>query len=772
MNSPVLFGANSTAFTSLGIGVLSDCISCIVTEERNGEYELEMEYPITGKYYSEIALRSIVACDVGQENRQAFRIYKIEKSIDGTVVINAAHLSYDLTDYTFEPFTAKTCATALRSLTEQADVTCPFTLRTDKTTEATFAPDVPSTIRSWLGGRQGSILDVYGGEYEFDNYTVTLREKRGADNGVIIRYGKNLTDLKQEENCSSVYTAVRPFWKDSEGNLVTLSEKVIEAGGTYSFIRILPLDLSDQWGEAPTEEQLRTAAKSYMTANKIGVPSVNITLSYIDLNGLDKISLCDTVYVRFTALGVDAKAKCIKTVWNVLQGRYDSIEIGDAKSNFAAAVNDVATQIAETKEQANYTAGIARKLADGISQHFLYNDTGAYVTSEETEEGKSPTKNYMRMTSEGTEIVDNNGDIAAQFTDHGVEIFTSEETVAFFGKENGQPYAQIGNRSKAHAELDYNSFDLFNQYGKEYAHIGDLRDNNGIATITERYIKTIANQYKKPLLSFTPANYYTSTNKNVIIVEDMVVKVDGTTISQGTNESPFGGDYYVSRYDDTTATRAQGLANRFYVSISKFAIGQTATISYTTKSEVYQYLLGTNNDDTGSYAEAVTADGKYLRHLDWNGNETIYGDLFIGGHKSPVGTSGEYGVSQNGSFSKGNGTFYTGGFTLDPGIWLAVASVRMTAPASNDTYKYQELHIGFSDSTSNNILASDNDFQTSGGCAYNPTTTSGSVYVYTHVADIITVDTSKKYYLRYNYSGNSTSITFGAVYRYKYVRLM
>lgn len=206
----------------------------------------------------------------------------------------------------------------------------------------------PASIRSLLGGMSGSLLDIYGGEYEFDNYDVKLENERGADRGVSIRYGKNLTDLKQEENCSSVYTGVYPFWYSEQDGLLQLSEKIVSAPGTYDFTRIYPLDLSQEWVEKPTEEQIRSKTESYIKANNIGVPKVSLTVSFIQLAQceeyhnyalLERVHLCDTVSIEFAELGVSAKAKCIKTVYDVITRKYKSIELGEARSNLSSTIS-------------------------------------------------------------------------------------------------------------------------------------------------------------------------------------------------------------------------------------------------------------------------------------------------------------------------------------------------------------------------------------------------------------------------------------------------
>lgn len=356
---PILFDKKAKKFNTNGIGRLSDTISCIVTEERNGSFELEMRYPVTGEFFSRITTSSIIyAVPSDGGSRQPFRVYKISKPLNGEVTINAEHISYQLTHIPVSPFTAVNAADSFNKLKENAAEECPFTFWTDNTTIANFSVAEPASIRSRLGGTDGSILDVYGGEYAFDGYAVRLYTQRGKDNGVLIRYGKNMTDIQQEESISNTITGIYPYWKDSEGNIVQLPEKVIsaECAENYPYPRTIPIDFSEDFGEQPTVEQLRERADNYIKSNKIGIPAVSITVSFIqlwqteeykDIAPLERVRLCDIVSVEFEQLGVSAKAKVIKTSYNVILERYESIELGEAKSNLATTIIQQTLQMQE-----------------------------------------------------------------------------------------------------------------------------------------------------------------------------------------------------------------------------------------------------------------------------------------------------------------------------------------------------------------------------------------------------------------------------------------
>ena len=387
-----LYDASETDFITTGLGSLPDAISCKVTEELNGPYELEMEYPISGRKYGDLLFRNFIYVQPNPYAApQPFRIYGIEKPINGVVTFNAQHISYDLSDITCAPFSATSILSAFTNMKAASDVTCPFEFWTDKSTAADMATHIPLNMRSILGGIEGSILDTYRGEYEFDGYTVKLWNNRGTNRGVQIRYGKNLTSIKQEENISEVYTAVRPFWYkeiseegSDDGGLVELTEKIVQIEGTSSYTKILPLDLTNSFNYKPTEEELRNATDEYINTHDIGVPKVSLDVSFANLADteeykniavLEKVMLGDTVDVEFPALGVTSTAKVIKTTYDVLSGKYESIELGSQKANL---VTTISTQ---EKKIANKTSKTDLQNAIAIASSLITGNSGGYVVT-------------------------------------------------------------------------------------------------------------------------------------------------------------------------------------------------------------------------------------------------------------------------------------------------------------------------------------------------------------------------------------------------------
>lgn len=400
MSYPILYSATETEFDHNGLGILGDCVSCEVTEEANGIFELAMQYPMDGIHFENITDRVIIKAKADQfREPQLFRVYAVSKPMSGIVTVLAEHISYDLSGIPVQPFSAESVALALSGLKSNAVVDCPFNFWTDKATSAKFSVKTPASIRSRLGGVSGSILDVYGGEYEFDNYTVKLHNNRGLNRGVSIRYGKNLTDIKQDQNCSSVATGVYPYWVSPEnGELVELPEKIINAPGTYNFVKIRTVDFSQSFEKKPTEEQLRKKTESYIKNNDIGVPKVSMTVSFAQLEQteeykhlklLERVSLFDRVNVEFPALRVSATAKAVKLVYDVLADRVKSVTLGSVRSNIADTIVQQQQEIAQLPSKSFLELAVESLTKD------ILGATGGSVRFLDTNEDGEPDTLYI-----------------------------------------------------------------------------------------------------------------------------------------------------------------------------------------------------------------------------------------------------------------------------------------------------------------------------------------------------------------------------------------
>lgn len=355
---PKLFDKSETAFTSNGLGRLSGCVRCIVTEERNGIFECEFDYPVTGVHFEDIQMGRIIVCTHDEQGDvQPFDIYAKTEPINGIVTFYARHISYRLNEITVKPFTAGSCAEALSKIDSQSVTTNPFTFWTNKSVTATFMSETPRKARAMLGGEENSILDIYGtGEYEFDKFDVKLYLHRGQDTNVSIRYGKNLVEFNNDEDTSDVYTAIVPYWLGSETVddesvtvLVTLPEWFLTSGHTVPSGRevIVPMDLSGEFSEKPSVSDLRTRAQSRLASSDGWLPNQTVTINFVqlwqteeykDYAPLQRLKLCDTCGVFVPMYGMSLRAKVIKVVYNVLLDRYDSMELGDKPTTYAAVL--------------------------------------------------------------------------------------------------------------------------------------------------------------------------------------------------------------------------------------------------------------------------------------------------------------------------------------------------------------------------------------------------------------------------------------------------
>ena len=365
---PILYAASETDFTTNGIGLLTDAVSCTVTEERNGAYEATLIYPAKGHLAEYIAEDAIIKAKANDTDEpQLFRIYKSGKQIGSNTTWNAEHISYELTGNPVERFNISgvNAEQALNRLLAAAVFKHKYTAASDITTvNKTSIADVVS-VRKALGGVEGSILDTWGGEYHFNNYRIELLKARGADNGVTIEYGKNLTDAKQECNIANIVTAIFPYAKYTpEGEesevYVSLKEKTLVHAGAadYAYKRCEIVDFSSEWesGTIITEDMLRAKAEAYL--EKISTePDINITLSYAQLKKtkdykniqvMESVALCDTVTVRIDKLQIEATAKIVKAKYDSLKERYDTMEIGSVRTNLTKQLTATQQEVTES----------------------------------------------------------------------------------------------------------------------------------------------------------------------------------------------------------------------------------------------------------------------------------------------------------------------------------------------------------------------------------------------------------------------------------------
>lgn len=343
-----------------GLGRLNDCVELLVTEHLNGQYTATMKYPVSGIHFNEIELQGIIKLSANQfDEPQLFRIVNVSKPLNGIVEYELNHITYDLSYTSVAPFTSDYVRPTLVALWDNMTGGKSFSISTDinDSTHRThkFKNEKPQSCRALFGGQEGSLIDIFGGEYHYDNLKVELLTKRGADHGVKIKYGKNLTDITQDETNENVYTHVIPYAQDSNKNTI-IGDTITLFNVAESKMRILNLDLSDKFqgenGEETkiTVKDVNREARYYVERNNLTEPRVSLDVSFLDLSQtveyaniapLETVSLGDTVYVDYPTLGVSAKARVIEYEWDSLRERYNSVEIGDAKARLSTTIAEI-----------------------------------------------------------------------------------------------------------------------------------------------------------------------------------------------------------------------------------------------------------------------------------------------------------------------------------------------------------------------------------------------------------------------------------------------
>ena len=485
---PCLYASTEAKFDHNGIGKLADAQSCIVTEKRNGSFELEMVYPADGIHAEQLEEGNIILAKPSDTGRsQPFRIYKIATPIDGKLTVKARHISYQLNFITVSPFATTGCTGALAGLRNHAASECPFEVWTDISSNASFRLSVPSSFRNCLGGIDGSVLDTFGGEYEWDRYTVKLHHHRGADHGVHIVYGKNLIDFKMERNIESVITGVHPYWQNSEtGEVTELPEKVVLVEQrSVPYQKITVLDCTSGFQDKPTDEMMRSFAQDYLKNTSLTEPQVDIDIDFIqlwntpdyeDVVEAEQVSLCDTVHVFISKLGIEVSSKVTETQYDCLLERYDGITLSN--STVSSRNSSLTTALSSIRNTANEAYNTALRVETsmgeqigGISVSMVYDGTllaGLFgLHYQNVTEVNGETVNLMDYicTDEGgawyyasnpATLLNAQGEAAAEIEigtkasiEHGVAFWPSEikfpgniERIETYLAENGVDYTE------------------------------------------------------------------------------------------------------------------------------------------------------------------------------------------------------------------------------------------------------------------------------------------------------------------------------------------
>ena len=376
---PILYNATETVFDSYGLGEI-DANKATVTRERNGNYSLYIEYPVGGSLAPLFKQDMRIKADAGVRTKnQTFYISRIVKDSSHVIKIYAKHISHltETMGIVHGTTVVGDANAALARWSESLVGGVEFRTWSDIETEgkASWTVDKFKTAREALGGVEGSILDVWGGEYEFDNTTIKLHRRLGRQSPTVLEYGRNILSAEDDEDANSVYTSVYPFatytpesqsheeGKESKAQdpvTVTLSEKIVDSQwvGQYAERRVAVVDFSSKYGDkqTPNAESLRTFAKEYMKTNRIGIPKINTkieyvdlakTLDYADMSQMEEVELCDILPIYYPTIGLtNDENKVVVVNYDVLNDRNESIELGTiGQSMRSALTNSVSNRL-------------------------------------------------------------------------------------------------------------------------------------------------------------------------------------------------------------------------------------------------------------------------------------------------------------------------------------------------------------------------------------------------------------------------------------------
>lgn len=594
---------------SNGLGQIQP-LNAFITKELNGIYEADIEMLATDKHFKDINVGGILKMTVNEaQNEQMFKIYSISKPMNEVVTLHCEHITYELNKVPVKPFTATGAVGTKNGMLNNIVGNYPFTMTTNiNNTTSKFTLSIPKSFRECLGGYEGSILDVFRCEYEWDNLEVKMLARLGSDNNVRIAYGKNLTDFKQEENIENVYTAVMGY---------AVIDEVTYTGNIYhkisaTYPNVLIVDFSSDYDQEhlPTVADLTTKAQRYATNNNIEIPRVNLSISFVPLYQteeykniapLERVSLGDTVHVFFEKLGVEATARVVKTVWDVNLNRYHQIELGSAKANLNTVLNEVKQEVLdETKSNTGYIEGQLNDMAG-----LIINGLGLHKTNVPVEGGgyRMYLHNKPTLAESDTQYVLSAGGFLvstdygqtwnAGFDSHGNAVVNSLSTIVLKALEIYGSRITFG-------DVD-NKYIVAQQYSLNDESVGISFDGNG-------YVR------------FQPQESFRVSNK----------------ASDGTSNI------------NTFTMHKSGGGNQPYISLSNYDVNNNYALanvieldSYDTYNRLLIRNYNTNNNQSsgGNYINAYSSNNNnyfslqnYMTNSDTTSNQLLISSYILSGN--------------------------------------------------------------------------------------------------------------------------------------------
>lgn len=427
--NPVLYRADERSFRTFGLGEISDAYKVTVTRERNGNYDLYIKYPVNGHFASVFKEEMKIKSDAGRRTKwQTFEINRIVKNSSEHIEIYARHISMRTSDIALKPIVKAsniTAEAALRLWKDNLVGDDVFDVSSDIQTTGNISWEVDKvgSARKALGGVSGSILDVFGGEYEFDNNLIILHKQMGRKAPTVLEYGRNLLSVEEERLLNGNYTSIYPFARYTPSNngsseeskevLVTLPEHIIDSSylRLYAQRRISLVDFSSKFDDKhpPTAEKLRSLAQSYIKSNNIGAPKISTEVSYVDLSQtldyqdfgvMEEVELCDIIPLYYPQFDITTTTeKVVKVVYDVYTDSNEEITLGtigqSLSSSMTAGIAD-RLSVVESKQSAIESA-LPQHLISGTGNKIWYETPAKNVEHKIGDTWFEKNGQYQRM---------------------------------------------------------------------------------------------------------------------------------------------------------------------------------------------------------------------------------------------------------------------------------------------------------------------------------------------------------------------------------------
>ncbi|EAC9723638.1 hypothetical protein Y475_08725 [Listeria monocytogenes] len=391
LNLPLLYEANEMEFLHSGICSLSETVRCEVHEVMNAEFELELEYPVTGLHAHELINGRYISAFVdAQRGYNPFEIDTVEKDLFAdTFIVKASHQTNKLRKKMVKEFKVDkvSCGLAMsrlkNALIEPSNIQFYSDIETLNSTLLRF-----KNALACIGGVEGSILDTWRGEIERTTNKISMLKKRGTDSGVSIAYRKNMTGLNINTDTLDMVNAIMPYAIKAVGDsdtVISLSENYIYSPDYVAGNEINAVEIDYSSDENVIDEKtLRSVAKNYFSSSVINEPILDLEISFQDLGqteeykmfqNMNQVFIGDTLSVFHDELNVQTTARMVEFTMDSLRGKYINCAVGSIKSDLKSTM----TAGMATKDEIEAGDNRMQEYVDDLTKQITGNQGGNLI---------------------------------------------------------------------------------------------------------------------------------------------------------------------------------------------------------------------------------------------------------------------------------------------------------------------------------------------------------------------------------------------------------